>query len=382
MIISQLAIPKRTGPAEELLDYSTVSEIIVYGDSYSNPGLSASPSSESWINQLATTMGKTLTNGAASGTGYLTMLYNSLRNTPQLNSDKGIVIMTGLNDCNFRGNDVENVNHGKVNLKYTLVNQYLGSLTVGGAVTVNGAVYWNRNLSVSYSKANYAGNPTYKVATTSQTYAALGAELVYNFTNDHVVIGTFFTCDTSPTYTHLGNFDILIDDVLVYTYVGLKTDRGGTTVGWESYGDSRPECLIFSGLTNAAHTVKIRPTYRVPSGGQICMIDYFGHFMDEADMKPTLVMEVIKNPDYAHADPFDNGSDAAIEAYNTMINETVAELKAIKNFPIVVAPTNSATPVEAAIIYNSTDFNADNIHCNNSGHDKLTAMALTKISSY
>lgn len=357
------------------LDFSTVTAIHAYGDSYTNPGLQASgagtPAANSYIAKLITTTGKALTDRGDPGTGIMTVNYRASQqeSAGSIPRNYGVTCMAGLNDCNLYGNNSSFYTFWKEQYRAFISSQLVITGTPGSDLTSSN--WSNNDPGTAYARLFGVG----KVCKITGSLYPTSGELTYNFTNDHVVFGYQISNQgTAPAYTWCGTIEVRIDGVLRDT-IDCNPVGVASTPGWEAF-PFFSRVKIYSGLTNAAHTIGVRLITNPANG---CYVDYFGHFgNDSSDTKPLLLGQVTKISNYAQAAPYNNGSDTVVNDLNGFIDDLITEVRAVRpNLPIVVSKITDAPALNIGV-----DFNADGLHYNDTGHNSLYLRMLSKISAY
>lgn len=365
-----------TDESNQAISFEDVTDIIAFGDSYTNPGLQAtpvgSPSANAYISLLVATIGKGVTNRANTGTGILTAQYESITNDVQPRV-AGITCMTGLNDTNRNGGGATFIDYWGEWYKSFLTSNLVAS---GKAASDLTATSWFNYANSGYNKAHQFG--VGKQTKGTQTLYSGTQELSYTFNDDHVIMQYLVSRPALNPATYLDTMQIRIDGVLVDT-INCQLAESQDIPGWEVFSGYLIRCKIYSGLSNGSHTITVRRTANSGGAGAGVFIDYFGHLgTDTSDTKPLLLGDVTYITNYAQTAPYNNGSQAAADAANTKIQELVDEILAIRpNLPIAIQHTNTDAPA-----LDSGDYNADGLHWNNSGHNKGYQKFLAKISAY
>lgn len=148
-------------------------------------------------------------------------------------------------------------------------------------------------------------------------------------------------------YKQGGTVQIFIDNNMVFN--GTTNGRSDSTTSdiYIPYGARVAFPLVFTGLSNTSHKVKV-----VNVGGGKLVIDYFGNLRDSKYAYPYIFMEEIDN---AGALPLE-------DSLNLKLDSMVAALPS--GYPTMVFKTNQN-------INWTTGASADNVHPNNSGHREI-----------
>lgn len=370
---------KPTIAIDDAVSFTGFNNVYALGDSYTNPGLGATAPtlSNMWLQKALDVMtGRTLSNYADIGTGYQTSLHESLENLPGEDNTEGGFILCGINDVNLRGSAANNLSTCYERFLSIIINHFLGTAATAGSGTYTQPGQWNRNYEPPFGKAAYITDPTYGAAIANSNYPTSG-ELSYSFSGSHVVLGYYSSNSYAAGGVVLGTFDVYIDDVFVET-IDSHESNSVSYPGWEVFGEYNPRTRLYTGLSTGAHTIKIRVT-DVRAAGII--IDYFGLLCNPNNAAPLVVMSAPKIANYNQGGSYVNGSDAAVDAYNSEIFSVITLIKSLGRYPIAFGLTNSTTPASMAID-TGADFDPDGIHMDQSGHDKLRDRVLSKISSY
>lgn len=362
----------------EMLDFSGVTDLHAFGDSYTHPGLQASgggtPAANSYIAKLITTTGKAATNRGETGTGIMSAMYRhaQLEAAGAIPRDYAVTAMTGLNDVNRYGNDALFYTFWKEQYKaFVASNMIVSGIAASDATTTAGS-WFNSDGGVGSGRLLGVG----KSSILTQTLNSIKS---YTFNDDHVVFSFLISNqDTAPSFTWEGTLEIRIDGNVVDT---IDCNPLGLTnfPAWEPFPFFE-RVKIYSGLSVGSHTITVKMIANPSGNGN--HINYFGHFgTDDTDTKPMLLGHITYIPNYSQGAPYVNGSDAVVDDLNGFIDDVVDEIKTIRpNLPLTVVKTNIDTP---ALVYTgTTDFNADGLHWNDSGHDKGYQKFLSRISAF
>lgn len=358
------------------IDFSTVTDIYAYGDSYTNPGLQATgggtPAANSYIPKLLAIIGKGVTNRGATGTGIWTA-YNAHLNNDVFPRVRGVLCMTGLNDTNRNGSGSTFVDFWKEQMRTMIYANMITSGTPGSDLTLAGGWFGHETAGAGYNKAHQFGAG--KKPILIQTAAANSATYAFSG-KDHVIFQYMISTDSLPAYTWLGTIQVKIDGVVVEN-INCHVTQGQSFPGWENGNTNYLwRAKMYTGLSLGAHTISFHCT-AVNSGG--VNVDYVGHLgTDKTDTSPLLLGHVTYITNYAQAAPYNVGSDAAADAVNAATDAVIAEVKAVRPaVPILAVKTNTDPP-----LLNSGDYHADGLHWNDNGHDKGKQKFLNRISAY
>jgi len=305
-----------------------------FGDSYMS-GQGASPSSNAFIQLLNTYIGGTYTGYSAGGRGLFLMAQNANTSVNLLTSAL-IVAMAGLNDFRRSGTNTKTDNK--------LIGTYTLLLMSAFAKKFYGTANWTEvgtwaNVSITGAR----GTPTVlrnNTGDASITLTAPGKHFGF----------AFMGSDGTQTY---GSVEIKIDGV-TYHNVSLNNQTDGFSDGVIN-NQTCPVGFVVLGLAAGSHSIEIICT------GTNCPTNYIVELGDPgADyLNKVLVSEIPRIIDYA-ASP-SSGSDAIINAANILLAGVVNTFKS-KLFPVEYVPVNN-------FIDFVNDFDPDNIHWDNSGHN-------------
>jgi hypothetical protein len=180
------------------------------------------------------------------------------------------------------------------------------------------------------------------------------------------------TAGSTATATLTGS-TVYVDTIQYAGYsTGLQVSIDGVSKGTfynSSATDVSPYLLRFTGLTNAAHTV----VCTVVGGAGYTYINWMGASDGSPDGGTVYVAGSIKMQTYSSYAPYNNGSDAAVTSYNSLIQTAVTDLVA-DGLDIIYVDVNSYFVV-------ATDFTGgDGVHPNDTGHDHIADAFIAAMS--
>lgn len=354
-----------TSVIQHRADYVTLNAVQVvdtvrtFGNSITD-GSNASPTLDSgYVYRLGSYLEKPVGNYAIAGRGSVTAISQHYLYTPLLHNDMSLV-MVGFND--IRRNNVQGANGYKtlnkiVNAhKSIFLNHFLKSFVAAGSASVT-----RYNVGGSWAApwdARAEGGKTGQGAFTG----GLNDSAVYAFTDSTVGVGLIGADTEGSTYS------VYIDNVLVFS---------GTTVGqYDGINDGfpgntrAPLCVIFTGLTYSAHSIKVVKT----SGSSLLILDYFGHLRD-AETAPPLV---ILHAPYMNAAGYATSPNASNVVRTDTMNNKLDSL--VASFPSAYQP--HVFLIETNNCYDTlTGLDVDNIHPNNTGHRQIFNCITASISA-
>lgn len=344
-----------TSVIQHRADYVTLNPVQVvdsvrtFGNSIT-VGSNASPTLDSgYVYRVGAFLEKPVGNRAIAGTGSVTAISQHYLYTPLLHNDMSLV-MVGFND--IRRNNVQGANGYKtlnkiVNAhKSIFFNHFLKSFVAAGSGSVT-----RYNVGGSWAApwdARAEGGKTGQGAFTG----GLNDSAVYAFTDSTVGVGLIGADTEGSTYS------VYIDNSLVFS---------GTTVGqYDGVNDGfsgntrAPLCVFFTGLTYAAHSIRVVKT----SGSSLLILDYFGHLRDAATAPPLVIMHA----PYMNAAGYATAPNASNVVRTDTMNNKLDSL--VASFPSAYQPR--VFLIETNNCYDTlTGLDVDNIHPNNTGHRQI-----------
>jgi hypothetical protein len=351
-----------------LYAYWMTTNVDVYGDSISTNYNGAT----SWINQLATEKGLTVTNYAVSGTGVKKAL-NTACSSMEENPTKDQYFFTGFNNTRVL---VDNGQKACIKAAYrsmlswlymkqiefpygnpgsplssSVNSNYLISASIGYATSETLlSSYCSRTLKYRYG-SNLSAN--FYVGQNNNTTSYLECT---NLIGDNIVIGTWITNTVLQT-----DMEIVIDGVVVMTYNGnskyVTIAADGSSNGWVN------DAIIIRGLSDTNHTVRVN----FKTAGKYGMIDYIGVLKN--------IDEDVRNANIL-AFPHMNSVGYSYTGYQTteaILNAASADLKAdvqlnFPDYPITFVDINAAGYYEPNT---AGHVQADGIHPTTLGNNKI-----------
>lgn len=205
-----------------------------------------------------------------------------------------------------------------------------------------------------------------------------GLNTSYSSTNGDYITGSI--SGTAITVCYLSRFgygdagtalEVRIDGSLVDTIDTSFGTASGYTNGGSGAARYVPMARRYAGLTAGAHTVVlthnstggkyVQPAYVCGNGGTQA-----GH---------VIISNPYKVTDWTLGSPYNNGSDAAVDAYTAVIAEIVNEAQA-DGYKLVKWAFADAHVIKG------TDEDADGIHPNNDGHQHIANAFESQLATY
>ena len=246
--------------------------------------------------------------------------------------------MTGYNDMRYFGNSASDIGYFQGTLYAGLVwlgfpdgNKKTGQ---GGSVTTTGT--WSN----------------------SDVYSDIGIKSsTQNDKVEFTTTGDVLYVVSTKVDGGTGEFDVIVDSNNKGTYNCY--DAPTIYVG----SDYQAFLVRISGLGAGSHDVEVKVT----SASGTVYFDFATGIGDLGATKPYIMVGgclYMTNDGYAAGSPdWDNGSDAAVDAFNTSITQAVNVL-AVDGLNIALAQVNDSYNLE-------TDVSEDDVHPNDSGHQHI-----------
>jgi lysophospholipase L1-like esterase len=337
------------------VDLTGYSNIEALGDSLTDPYDSITPTSDIYVNRIATAKGKTVSNRGVKSTGAFVAAAAAYQYLPQTNSDEIVTCLFGYNEINR--------NTGGSNLSATyyqigagvraiLCNQFLATATAASDGTKAGT-WTEEDLTTTHgAKAGWIDAAKRCLTTTEN-----GAELTFPFSGTSVVVGTFGA--SGEAGADYGSFDVYVDGILRASYsANGKADGVAYTSFYsvEYTANFVPDAVLLSGLSSGSHTLKI-----VSTSVKKIAIDYVGTLKAADSVPPVIVGEI---------------------PYTKSFGSTLADAARAKILEAIDAFTDLGYPVALARLKDYHYLDADLldwIHPNNTGHEKIANAYLAVI---
>lgn len=296
-------------------------------------------------------------NIAVSGTGATSGANRFLINKNPGNTTAAI-FMDGFNDPRRNGLPRKTLNKIINSHKAIFANQYLKVYTNAGT----GGVGVTRSGSWTASwNAQGEGGKTTVGAYTSST----GDYIEYAFTDSTVIVGLMPGDGSSGSYIGT-DIEVKIDGVVVGT-INTNNQTDGISDGSGLDNHRCAAAFIYTGLTNASHTIRL--TKLSTGGGGFMICDYFGHLVDRSQAQLMLWHHIphMTSAGYATA-PYNLATPATTDTVNAKI-DSLKTTYPISIYPTYVVPTNT--------VYDpATDADPDGIHMADAGYRKVADLAL------
>jgi hypothetical protein len=316
--------------------------IEAFGDSFTQ-GSNASPSSNSYINLLATEVGATISNRSVSGRGVWQMASSANANIG-INSTRPVTMLAGFNDYRRSGTNIKTDNKVYGCHMSVMASQFLKSYIDAQ----NFLVTKSANYTTAYA-ANTVGG---KAAGVYNTGAGIET-LDYTFEENNVVVQVIGNSGDVETF---GTLKIYIDAVLQET-ISLNNLSDNISDG---SNDNRrgPYVFVYTGLGAGSHTVTVEA-----QGDGLCPVDYFGHLNEPEDCKVACISTIPYMNVTGYAIAPANGSDAVFDQGSSIIESAYRFFYNLR-YPVALVRVND--------YYNiATGIDTDNIHPNNTGHAQI-----------
>lgn len=309
-------------------------------------GSNASPPDSGFLRRIGAFLEKPVANYGIPGRGSVTAISQHYLYTPLLHFDMSVV-MVGFNDIrrnNVQGTDGYKTLNKIINAhKSIFLNHFLKSFYPAGSGSVTRYGSWTAPWDAR-AEAGKTGSGAFT--------SVKNDSLVYAFTDSTVGIGMI------GGNAEGANYSVYVDNVLKASGASYG-QYDGSSDGFA--GNTRaPFCVIITGLTNAAHTLKI-----VNNSDSLLILDYVGHLRDAATAPPM----VIFHAPYMDATGYATSPNASNVARTNLMNSKLDSL--ITAFPVayqskvVRVPTNSTYDTTTGLDP------SDHIHPNNTGHRQI-----------
>lgn len=339
--------------------------IHAFGDSYP-VGFSASPSSNSFVEQFKTTHGfSTITNAAEAGRGWTSMAI-AAEAAGFTQAVTAVILAGGLNNARRGADDAKTLNTVEAGLRTVLLRCIQNARTASGAA----AVTHGGTITAFDASAAYGVFGTGAIPGNVGTQAANGNAGSWSWGFTGTAFGIQFIASDGVT-TSYGSVTVKIDGNLVAT-INLNDWYDGLTVGGVSPDGTRgPLAYTYHGLSSGAHTIlveKVGTTGLVP-------LDFFATIVAPAAAPVVYMFEIPYITSYG--DTLSAGATSwSITAADNMtarIKTVAAEYVAL-GYPFTVVPVNSYYEVNKGI-------DVDGLHPNNNGHSGATGSYLQAMNS-
>lgn len=300
--------------------------IFCFGDSIT-VGVSANPSSLSWVGLL------TPVNNAQSGDQAAEVSKDI--QTVSVNPLNTYTIMVGTNDHRTYKADASRKEYFKRFLRQAVAWLALPTKVKGRDAGFTYTGTWNNTVINTFGK--------YTTATSSTAITSVSGTSIY--------VGYVIQNSTQAK----GTAKVFIDGTSVGS---LATDGSSPTMNTVNGSTYAAACMRYSGLSNGLHEVKIV----VDSvAGKYYYVDYVAG-NDQVATPKILLSNIIPMTSAGYTTY--GTSVGNVNDYNTIISDLVTEFT---NDGLNVVLVDNFTDISPA-----TDFTADGIHPNNSGHAKIS----------
>lgn len=302
-------------------------------------------------------LGATPNSVAVSGTGAVSIANRFLINKNPGNTSAAIV-MNGFNDPRRNAGLPRKTLNKIINShKAIFANQYLKSYTNAGT--------GGTGVTRSGSWANSWDAQAEGGKTTVGAYTSTATDYIeYAFTDSTVVVGLMGGDGSGASFTGT-DIEVRIDGGVVGT-INTNDQTDGISDG---SGLSNARCamaFIYTGLTNASHTIRL--TKLTTGGGGFMIMDYFGHLADRSVAQLMLWHHIPRMDATGYATAPAGATDATTDTVNAKI-DSLKLTYPISLYPTYVVPTNT--------VYNvATDIFTDHIHIADAGHRKIANLAI------
>lgn len=317
------------------------------------------PSTGGYAYLLASSYGLPITNYALSGSG----IWRSAA-SHNININAGhtslATVMAGFNDVRRGGASRTTLNKIIWGLNAIIANQYLKSNVAAG--NGSGVARFGTGWAVNYNSQSVGGK---SAGTTGAFTNVVNDSIVYTFTDSTVVVGLITADGVTNQYS---DFTVYIDNVSQ----GSFTENFQTDGISDGVNDNKrtPMALIFRGLTNTTHKIKL--VNNSASASKFLVVDYFGNLIDSTAAQPLLIFHAPRMNAAGYATAPALANNAVIDTLNSKIDSLVANYT--NTYPIKVALTNN--------YYDTlTGLSVDNIHPNNTGHNQIKNAGLAVLAT-
>jgi hypothetical protein len=313
----------------------TNSNIFFFGDSFTNSSVTSYAPLFSIANSVVSNI------LGVSGAGWREAIVKSYQNVSSFGNSNFSIVIAGLNDLRYSGNNAKSFEKLKSCARALIVNNFLKTAIPANSGSITASGNWTTTSGIG-DKASNSLSGLVRVS------GASGSTLSYTFTSPNLVIGTFSTDEVT---TFGGDFTYSIDGGTPVTYSG-KNKTDGVSVGGNN-NSLVPNAIIITGLSSASHTVVITATETASA-----RIDYLGTILPAELCAPVVVSDIpyLNTAGYATAPA--NSSVAITDLGNTALANVIAEFK---GFPVYNFAINT--------YYN--DISGDNIHPSNLGYTQI-----------
>lgn len=352
MIFQHLAFMALTrGINRNKVSISGRTNLYSFGDSFTNPGLNASPSSLAYINLLKSVYNMTLTNSGASGRG-IWLAASSIQGLSFTRTTSLITVLAGFNDLRRldASSDVRVLKKIEAGYRSIIFKAISSSAIRSGSSSVTRTGTFTAFAANTVGGLGIAGSIP---GANTATFNTGGAAATWQWTATGTGFGIQFIANSGDVETY-GTCLVKIDGTTVAT---INLNNWYDNVSDGTYDNRRgPLALTWHGLTNTTHTIQV-----VANGDGIVPVDFFGDLQTTANSAAMIFGGVPYMDATGYATAPNSGSSATFDLGTTVIKNLVAEYRLL-GFPIAFADWNK--------FYNITTglSSSDHIHPNNTGH--------------
>lgn len=322
-----------------------ISQLTVVGDSIAD-GQNASVTANEFSSLLAADLGIGLAGAPVGGTQIVDMTTDDRaagRNQVYFTSGKSAADiwawMTGYNDMRYHGTNA------------TALAQFERSLRA--------AIAWMSRIPANIKQASDAAW-TFSPSWTAVTIANIGTK--YRAASG--ATASISVSGTSVTVAYVNRWGLADGGTFTVTIDGTLVGTIDTNVGSSSgYGGASPtryniQAERYAGLSSGSHTVEIETT----SAGTVQLAFVCG--TGDTDKPDVRIGAPIKmaSDGYTSNSPYNNGSDAAVEAYSTVIRKLVYEAR-LDGRNVKFADLNTYFAI--------ANMDTDKVHPVDAGHSQL-----------
>lgn len=353
-----------------------------FGDSFVE-GFGIPTPANRFINITATSLGKSLTNFGASGSGFdasILMSYIQNYELPdnQTNRTGTNVVFCGLNNISLSSNKALTKSTVFSYITAFLANQFIGQLILAADMTstTNWVAMPSPNTFVNKSYASKEARPAPRYSNNNTD--SISAQNVR--INNGLVIGWI----AGSSSVVRGELEVYVNGTLVAT-IDQSNQADGNTFVTNSSGFS---------ISANTQTSKATVIWNIPAGyytimlkaktnGVYSTVDYIGTLADPILTKPVMFGDVphLSNTGWSTSNPSNPATNNDADDVSAIIRSAVNEF-VTRGYPVEVMPTNT-------YLIQGTDFQPDQIHPNTLGNQHIAdgfiatfASILTKRSPF